>query len=74
MSDTNSNTTNPNGTSKKAPLSVYVIPENGHKWREVGVAFVNRDGSITLHLDALPLSGKLQVREREPKQGETAQF
>ncbi len=35
-------------------------------WTRVGVGFVNRDGSITLRLDALPLNGTLQVREWEP--------
>jgi len=28
-----------------------------------GVAFVNRDGSYTIKLDALPVSGVLQVRD-----------
>jgi hypothetical protein len=35
-------------------------------WTRVGVAFVNRDGSLNLHLDAIPISGKLQVRDAEP--------
>ena len=35
-------------------------------WTKVGVGFVNRDGSITLRLDALPINGTLQVREWEP--------
>jgi hypothetical protein len=35
-------------------------------WTRVGVGFVNRDGSLTLRLDAIPLSGRLQVREWEP--------
>jgi hypothetical protein len=35
-------------------------------WTRVGVGFVNRDGSLNLHLDAIPISGKLQVREWEP--------
>ncbi len=34
-------------------------------WTKVGVGFVNRDGSINLQLDAIPISGKLQVREWE---------
>ncbi len=38
-------------------------------WTRVGVGFVNRDGSINLHLDAVPINGKLQVREWEaPRQ------
>jgi hypothetical protein len=35
-------------------------------WTRVGVGFVNRDASITLKLDALPINGTLQVREWEP--------
>lgn len=35
-------------------------------WTKVGVGFVNRDGSITLRLDAIPINGTLQVREWEP--------
>lgn len=35
-------------------------------WTRVGVGFVNRDASITLKLDCLPINGTLQVREWEP--------
>ncbi|HEX3342970.1 MAG TPA: hypothetical protein VHS09_00305 [Polyangiaceae bacterium] len=35
-------------------------------WTKVGVGFVNRDGSISLRLDCIPISGALQVREWEP--------
>ena len=34
------------------------------RWIRVGVAFDNRDGSLNLFLDAVPLSGRLQVRAR----------
>ncbi len=49
-------------------LAVYAIPESkdGEKtfWPKIGAAFTNRDGSITLLLDALPIgTNKLQVRE-----------
>ena len=37
-------------------------------WLKVGAAFENRDGSLTLFLDALPVNGKLHVRERRGKQ------
>jgi hypothetical protein len=52
-------------------LGVYAIPESkdGEKkfWPKIGVAFTNRDGSISLLLDALPLgTNKLQVREAPP--------
>jgi hypothetical protein len=34
------------------------------RWVRVGVAFDNRDGSINVLLDAIPLSGRLQIRAR----------
>ena len=37
-------------------------------WRKVGTAFDNRDGSLTLFLDAFPVNGKLHVRERKLRQ------
>lgn len=32
-------------------------------WNRIGTAFENRDGSINVLLNALPLDGKLQIRE-----------
>ena len=32
-------------------------------WTKVGVAFENRDGSWSLHLAAVPVNGKLQMRD-----------
>lgn len=32
-------------------------------WFKIGVAFMNGDGSVNLYLDAMPLDGKLQMRE-----------
>lgn len=31
-------------------------------WTKIGVAFENRDGSWSLHLSAIPVSGRLQMR------------
>ncbi len=58
-----------NGTGRR--LVVYAVPEekDGEKafWKKIGIAFTNRDGSINLFLDALPLgTNKLQVREPRP--------
>lgn len=36
-------------------------------WTKVGVAFENRDGSWTLELAAVPVSGRLQMRDPAPK-------
>lgn len=32
-------------------------------WVKAGTAWVNRDGSLNVYLDVLPLEGKLHVRE-----------
>lgn len=53
-------------------LDVFVTNERGEKtyWTKVGSAFVNRDGSTTVLLDALPLNGKLQIRTPVSRDGE----
>lgn len=45
---------------------VYTIIESGEKsfWRAVGAAFVNRDESLTVLLDALPVNGRLHIRDQ----------
>lgn len=47
-------------------------PKNGGKsfWTKIGAAFTNRDGSITLKLDAIPLGGTAQIRDYEPREGD----
>jgi hypothetical protein len=46
-------------------LAVFSIKEGrgGTLWVRAGSAFVNRDGSLNVLLDVLPLDGKLHVRE-----------
>lgn len=39
-------------------------------WVRVGVAFENKDGSINVRLDALPVNGTLQLREYEARDGD----
>lgn len=50
----------------------YSLSERGGKsfWNRIGVAFVNRDGSITVKLDAVPVSGQLQIRDFEARDEE----
>lgn len=50
--------------------AVYAITERDGRsfWSRVGVAFSNRDGSLNISLDALPVSGRLQVRDDEPRE------
>lgn len=45
---------------------VYVITQRSGKsfWSRIGVAFVNTDGSINVKLDAMPVSGEMQIRDR----------
>lgn len=44
---------------------VYVITQRGGKsyWNRIGVAFVNNDGSINVRLEAVPVSGEMQIRD-----------
>lgn len=41
-------------------------PEAKDRWTKIGVGFVNRDNSINVILDAIPLNGRLQIRDRTP--------
>jgi len=54
---------------------VYVIEESKGKsyFTKVGVAFVNRDGSLNVKLTALPVNGQLHIRDYVPREGERAQ-
>lgn len=49
--------------------------EDRNRWTRIGTGFVNRDGSITIKLDGLPVNGELivrdfQRREERPRSGE----
>jgi hypothetical protein len=50
-------------------LAVFSIRESkgGSLWVRAGSAFVNKDGSLNVLLDVLPLDGKLHVREAGEK-------
>ena len=47
----------------------YVITQRKDRnfWNRVGVAFVNNDGSINVKLEAVPVSGEIQIRDYMPK-------
>jgi hypothetical protein len=56
---------------------VYTIiePDKTNKlqkslFRRIGTAFTNSDDSLNIMLDALPVNGKLHVRDLEPKREE----
>lgn len=46
-------------------LTVFSIKQSdkGSIWVRAGTAWVNRDGSLNVYLDVLPLDGKLHIRE-----------
>ena len=48
-----------------------MVERNGDektRWVKIGVGFINKDSSINIYLDALPVNGKMNVRDRAPKQ------
>jgi hypothetical protein len=53
--------------------SVYTVVDRGGKsfWVRIGVGFTNRDGSLNLRLDAIPVNGTIQVRDWEPYERRT---
>lgn len=59
-----------NGTQKKDYKVVYTIVERARDkrkfWLRIGAAFTNRDGSLNVHLDAVPTNGTLHIREWRP--------
>ncbi len=55
---------------------VYVITKrNGRSfWNRVGVAFLNSDGSVNVKLEALPVSGELQIRDYAVREESTSSY
>jgi hypothetical protein len=45
--------------------ALFTIVENDERsyWRRIGSAFINRDGSYNLVLDAFPVNGRAHMRE-----------
>jgi hypothetical protein len=54
-------------------LTVYTIVEKEGQeksfWVRIGTCFQNRDGSFNVYLDALPVNGRLHIREAKKKEG-----
>jgi hypothetical protein len=51
---------------KKPWIAYNIIDKPGLRsriWSRVGMAWLNRDGSINVVLDSLPLGGRIQLRE-----------
>ena len=57
-----------NNSNRKAVYTVIDSSDDSRKarWIRVGIAFENRDGSYNILLDALPVNGKLHVRDFPP--------
>lgn len=56
-------------TAETMKLVYTVIDRDGKPfWLRVGVAFVNKDGSLNVKLDALPTNGTLQIRDWKPNE------
>lgn len=60
-----------NDNDGKKWKAVYTIVERAGDsskkfWLRIGTAFVNRDGSINVKLDAMPTNGTLHIRDYEP--------
>lgn len=45
-------------------LIADALSQARQRWTKVGIGFLNRDYSINVILDALPVNGKLHLRER----------
>lgn len=55
-----------NQRQSRKPWAAYnIIERQGGKriWSRIGSAFRNKDGSMNIFLDSIPLGGKLQIRE-----------
>ena len=74
MSNTNSATSNPNPSTPSASHGnrparhVFTVTDRANDrsiWTRIGAGWINRDGSLTLRLDALPVNGVLQVRDAD---------
>lgn len=50
--------------------SVFALTERDSKtyWTRIGAAWLNKDGSISATLDAVPVSGRLQIREDQERE------
>ena len=57
-----------NANTKTMKVVFTVVERSPGKsfWTRIGVGFVNKDGSMNLRLDAIPINGTIQVRDWEP--------
>ena len=65
----------PKAKKRQKPLAVYTIVDRSEEdrddiWDRIGYAFVNKDSSINVYLNALPCNDKLHIREVKEKEEE----
>ena len=59
----------------KKHKAVYTTNDNADgttRWTRIGIAFVNRDGSLNIKPDAVPVNGSLHSRDPKPKEENAA--
>ena len=68
-------TSNTNQAPKMKAVFTIVESDRLEKpiFRRIGTAFVNRDDSLNVYLDALPVSGKLHIRDVKPAEASPEQ-
>jgi hypothetical protein len=53
----------------KEYMNVYtIVDRDGPErpiWIKVGICLTNKDGSMNVYLDVMPLNGRLQIRKKE---------
>ena len=55
-----------NTTNKiKDVFVINEVKEGKSNWARIGVAFVNKDQSLNVVLDAIPMTGKIHIRDRK---------
>ena len=56
-------------TKKQRPKTIYNLVEKDGQttWTPIGVAWINRDGSLNCTLDVMPKEGKLHIRDSKPR-------
>lgn len=61
--------------NKPAYLAYSAVPQGDggkSRWREIGAAFAGQKGTLTVLLDAVPLSGKIVLLPPDMPKDETA--
>lgn len=59
-------------STRKAVYTIIESSADKKRWVRIGIAFVNRDGSLNVKLDANPISGELHIRDFPPRDSESA--